>query len=62
MAMSWVGHFSVVTPWDNGNFHKKEYLKLHYLAGSTIQFPNLVNYKDGNNYYVENNRYMHRFR
>ena len=34
MAMSWVGHFSVVT--HKGNFHRNGYLMLHNLAGATI--------------------------
>ena len=40
MAMSWSCHFIVVTQRDNtGNFHRKVYLMLHHLAGTTIHVP-----------------------
>ena len=47
MAMRWaVCHFDV-TPRDNTYtiiFHRKEYFKLHHIAGATIQVANIVNY------------------
>ena len=48
--MSWVCHFSVVTPC---YIHAKGYLMLHHSAGATIQIANLVHYNchpqvDGN--------------
>ena len=36
-----VGHHETI---HTGNFHRKGYLKLHHLAGATIQVANLVNY------------------
>ena len=46
MAMSWVGHFSVVTLRVNtsGTFHRTGYLMLNHFVDTTIQVENLVNY------------------
>ena len=40
--MSWVCHFSVLTPWCNT--HGKGFIMLHHLAGATLAIANLVNY------------------
>ena len=47
-----------------GNFHRKDYLMLHYLAGATIQVANLANYNchpqegDNNHHQEGGNKFM----
>ena len=42
MTMGWACHINVI---HTGILHRKGYIMLHHLAGATIKFTNLVNYK-----------------